>query len=158
MPVQLTIKAQGAELVRSGLQDLEANIPKVGRLQIYKMMLKIRGILRTPAPRPSYPIQWDSEKQRRFVLAMLGADDNLPYHRTDALPRAWEIENTGNGYQIYNSQDAAVYVYGDYSGSRQSRIHAGRQPVFQEVAEREIEDLPADIEQNISYYAREKGF
>ena len=158
MPVQLTVKTVGSELVRKGLEDLDAEIPKISRRRIYNMMLKVRGILRTPAPRPTYPINWDSNKQRIFVIAMLRAQDNLPYQRTDAMPRGWEIENTGTGYQIYNSNDAAVYVYGNYEGARQSNIHAGRQPVFQQTLEGEIEALPPDIEDNISYYGRSKGF
>jgi len=156
--VQITVKEKGSKLVRDGLEDLSAEIPKISRLRIYTLMLKVRSILRTPAPRPTYPIKWDSERQRRFVIAMLRAQDNLPYSRTDALPRAWEIENTGTGYQIYNSQDAAVYVYGNYEGARQSNIHAGRHPVFQVVVEDQLQGLPESIEENISYYSRAKGF
>lgn len=158
MPVQMTIKTQGAELVRKGLADLSEEIPKITRKDIYDMMREIRKTLRKPGKRPTYPIQWDSDKQRRFVLAMLRAKNNLPYQRTNRLPSGWEIERTGDGYKLYNSAAPAVYVYGNFEGARQSRIHQGRHPVMQEVAEAAIQNLPPQIEQHISYYGREKGF
>jgi hypothetical protein len=159
MPVQMTIKTQGAELVRKGLQDLEAEVPKIARLDIYDMMLDVRAIMRNPGLRPSYPIRWDSDKQRRFVLAMLRENDNLPYRRTDELPKGWTIEKAGvNGYKLYNPATASVYVYGNFEGARQSRIHQGRHPVVQQIVEIALQRLPPDIEEHISYYGRQKGF
>ena len=158
MPVQMTVKTVGAELVRQGLQDLTAQVPLIGRQGIYDMMLDVRAVLRTPGHRPTYPIRWDTDKQRRFVLAMLTASGNLPYHRTDALPGGWDIERVSNGYRLYNSKPAAVYLFGNYEGARQSSIHEGRWPIAQQITELALQRLPADIEQNISYYARNKGF
>lgn len=158
MPVQMTIKTQGAELVRKGLEDLGAEIPKIARLDIYNMMLSVRRLLRAPGRPPTYPIKWDSDKQRRFVLAMLRAKGNLPYQRTGGLPAGWQIERVADGYRLYNPARAAVYVYGNFEGARQSRIHQGRHPVVQELTEAVIQRLPPDIEQHITYYAREKGF
>lgn len=158
MPVQMTIKTQSAELVRKGLADLGAEIPKIARKDIYDMMREIRKTMRTPGRPPTYPIRWDSDKQRRFVLAMLRAKGNLPYHRTNALPSGWQIEAVTNGYRLYNPAPAAVYVYGNFEGARQSSIHRGRHPVVQELTEAAIQRLPPDIESHISYYSREKGF
>jgi len=158
MPVQISVKTRGAELVRQGLQDLEREIPLIGRQGIYDLMLDVRAIMRNPGVPPSYPIHWDSDKQRRFVLAMLREAGNLPYRRTDALPRAWDIERLPAGYRLYNPKEAAVYLYGNYEGARQSRIHEGRHPVAQEIIELGLSRLPQEIEQHISYYARGRGF
>lgn len=157
MTVQLSIKTQGAELVRQGLQDLEREIPLIGRRGIYDLMLDVRAVMRTPGSTPTYPIKWDSDKQRRYVLAMLREADNLPYRRTNALPRAWDIQKLPNGYRLFNPEQAAVYIYGNYEGQRQSRIHEGRHPIAQETIEIGLQRLPQEIESKISYYAREKG-
>jgi len=41
--------------------------------------------------RPRYPIRWTSERQRRFVMAKLTRENNLPYRRTGALVKAWDV-------------------------------------------------------------------
>lgn len=157
MPIQMTVKTKGAELVRKGLEDLTTQIPQIARSRIYNTMLAMRRELRTPAPRPTYPIRWDSDRQRRYVLAMLRARDDLPYQRTGELPAAWEIVPARNGYRLENPKSAALYLYGDHSGSGQSNIHAGRHPLMAVVVENHIMELPPDIENHISYYARGKG-
>jgi hypothetical protein len=40
---------------------------------------------------PRYPIRWTSEKQRRYVMAKLRREGNLPYQRTHALVRGWQV-------------------------------------------------------------------
>ena len=159
MPVQMTVKTKDADLVRKGLQDLTAQVPRIARKDIYTKMTEVRKIMRTPGKKPTYPIQWDSDKQRRFVLAMLRAANNLPYRRTDKLPSGWTIERAGeNGYKLYNPAPTAVYVYGNMQGERQSKIHENRWPVMQEVVDAAIVELPPEIESHISYYGRSKGF
>ncbi len=158
MPVQMTLKTTGAELVRKGLEDLAREIPLISRQRIYELMQDIRDVMRTPGVPPSHPIKWDSDKQRRYVLAMLREADNLPYRRTDATPRAWDIEKTSNGYRLYNPKNWAVYLYGNYEGARQSRIHEGRHPLAQETIEIGLSRLPGEIEEHITYYGRTRGF
>lgn len=155
--IQMTVKAPSAKMVRQGLEDFAAEVPKIGRQRIWTMMQEARSILATPGQPISYPVNWDSEKQRRYVIAMLRGQNNLPYNRTGRLPGAWKIERIGDGYRLYNPEDAAVYVYGNYEGARQSRIHQGRHPVMQEVLEERITNLPPQIEEEITYYARKVG-
>lgn len=155
--IQLKIKSTNATIVRQGLEDFTREIPLIGRKRIYDMMLEAKSILSTPGSPVSYPVNWDSEKQRIYVISMLRERNNLPYQRTGALPDAWKIEKAGDGYIMYNPQPAAVYVYGNYEGARQSRIHRGRHPVMQEVLETRIQGLPSEIEQAITYYGRQKG-
>jgi hypothetical protein len=158
MPVQLSVRTIGADLVRRGLEDLGAEIPKISRLRIYQSMLKVRTRLRAPAPKPSYPIRWDSERQRRFVLAMLSERGGLPYRRSGRYQKGWNIVKTGTGYRIENNSPGALHIGGDHSGRGQSNIHQGRWPLFQNIVEEEIRGLPQDIESHITYYSRRKGF
>lgn len=159
MPVQLTVKTKGAELVRQGLEDLDREIPKIGKRQIYDMMIRARSRLRAPAPRPTYPITWDSDKQRRAFFATDGFGHGIPYRRTGRYEAGWDVIPTPTGYRMENSWSKARYVGGDYSGQGQSLIHAGRHPLFQNVIEEEIQELPEGIEEAITYYGRSKyGF
>ena len=158
MPVQLSVKTIGADIVRMGLEDIGREIPLIGRKRIYDMMVRVKGKLNRPAPKPSYPIQWDSEKQRRAFFATDGFGRGIPSQRTGRYEKGWNIVKLANGYRMENNAPAAGYIGGDYAGQGQSRIHAGRWPLFQEEIESEIQDLPPDIEQHITYYARGRGF
>lgn len=158
MPVQLTLKTSiDAQLVRQGLEDLTAEIPKIGRKRIYEAVLRVRGVLRTPGARPTYPINWVSAKQKRAFFATDGFGGGIPHARR-GMEKRWDIVPVERGYRFENPAPGAVYVFGNYEGERQSPIHAGRWAVFQEVVEKEIQELPEDIEQHITYYARGRGF
>jgi hypothetical protein len=158
MPVRLSLRTIGADLVRQGLEDLGAEIPRIGQRRIYNTMLRVRSRLRQPAPRPRYPISWDSERQRRFVMALLREQGGPPYRRSGRYEKGWNIVKTGTGYRIENNTPGALHIGGDHSGHGQSRIHEGRWPLFQRVVEDEVKGLPPDVESHISYYARQRGF
>jgi hypothetical protein len=154
---QLTIKVDG-ELVRKGLQDLSAEIPKIGRRQIYDVMVRIRNKMRKPGQHPNYPIQWDSEKQRRAFFATDGFGRGIPSRRTGGYAAGWNIDRAEpNGYVISNSKSYTKYVGGDAYGQVHSGIHAGRWNVLRDVADEEVEKLPEDIEKEIVMVARRNG-
>lgn len=158
MAVRLTVKAPNARLVSKGLQDLGAEIPKIGKLQIYRAMLRARTRLRKPGSRITYPVRWDSEKQKRAFFATDGFGRGIPARRSGRYPRGWNIVATATGYRLENNAIHARYVGGDFSGAGQSRIHQSRWPIFQQVIEDEVQGLPPEIEKHISYRARQKGF
>lgn len=55
---------------------------------IYQKMLPR---LQTEPGKPGYPLTWRSPKQRRFVMAKLRREGNLPYQRTHGLARGWRV-------------------------------------------------------------------
>lgn len=65
---------------------------------------------------PKYPLKWASEKQRRFVMAKLTRENNLPYRRSHDLSQAWEviikIEGGVLRFIIENPAPQAKFVYG----------------------------------------------
>jgi hypothetical protein len=69
----------------------------------------------TPA---DYPLRWKSAKQRRYVMAKLREDDNLPYQRTGELQKSWDVNldtTTDTGVLLLESSDPkAIFVQGDY--------------------------------------------
>lgn len=160
MPVQLKIHTTGADMIRNGLEDLGKEIPQISRLRIYNMLLRVRARMKESVARPSYPINWDSEKQRRAYFATDGFGKGIPYGRTGRYQRGWMVERAGaNGYRILNTWDKSRYLSGYATdGSGQSAIHRSRYPLLNDVVESEMEGLPEEIEDNITYYARNKGF
>jgi len=74
-----------------------------------------RRLAEAPA-RPAYPIQWTSERQRRYVMALLRANDNLPYRRTRALERGWQSvvrpETFGASITTFSAVPYAKFVQG----------------------------------------------
>lgn len=65
---------------------------------------------------------WKSEKQRRYVMAMIKEgkiDPGVP-HRTGRMQRAWDFSAEGSRFKITNSESYTQYVMGDVE---QSRMH-----------------------------------
>jgi hypothetical protein len=154
---QLTIRVHG-EVVRQGLQDLRAEIPQIGRLQLYYRAIHIRSRMDQPAPRPAYPINWVSIKQRKAFFATKGFGRGIPSVRTHAYERSWVVVRTDHGYRLENQSEGAKFIGGDAYGEGQSPIHAGRWPLFRAVAEQEIEGLDEDVQKEIRLAIRRHGF
>ncbi len=157
MPIQLTVKVQGATLVRQGLEDLDKAIPDIGRKRIYGSLLRIRRRLSATPRRPTYPIDWDSDRQRRYVMMILSRSGNIPYKPTGRYEKGWEIVRQAKGYSIENNAPFAQYASGNFRGEGQSHIHEGRRPIMARVVEEEIRTLPEEIDEAITYYGRGLG-
>jgi hypothetical protein len=66
---------------------------------------------------PHYPLLWKSARQRRFVMALLREQGNLPYQRTHMLSESWrylidDLESGGE-FSVFNTDPTARYVIGD---------------------------------------------
>lgn len=137
---QLSISVHNAELVRKGLQDLGAEIPKIGRLQIYRTEQAI---------------------VRRMKMYWTNNDPPaLPsYQRSGDLANGYTITPTTNGYRIGNNTPYTKWVAGNAYGLEQAWMHAkpGRHKLLRDVSDEEIEKLPPEIEQEISTVARRLG-
>jgi len=92
----------------------------------------INDLSETPG-KVKYPIEWTSEKQRRFVMAKLRAENNLPYQRTGRKPYGWQMNVEASGgtvtIVIRNIWNAARFVFGALlgdpaaSGADQQKFH-----------------------------------
>ncbi len=154
MGTQIQVVIDG-RFVRQGLQNLSAAIPEVGRLQIYRTAQRIYSAMKVKGAKPTYPIQWDSEKQRRAFFASDGFGGGIPHKRIDQYVNAWTIERIGDmGYRIKNESPGAEWIAGD----SQSRIHRGRWPVFRYVIGIEVQKLPEEITREIVNVSRLYGW
>lgn len=155
--VQLSTRVSG-QLVRQGLQNLADEIPQIGRLQIYRTMQAIQKRMRQPGAKPTYPIQWESEKQRRAFFASNGFGGGIPHVRINRYVDAWKISKFGDiGYQLSNTSKGAQYIGGNAYGQNQSTIHQGRWPLFRDVTDEETRKLPEEINKEIRVVARRYG-
>jgi hypothetical protein len=151
------LKVHG-ELVRQGLENFDEEIPKVGRQRIYLRMLRIKTRLSQPARKPGYPIQWDSEKQKRAYFATDGFGKGIPYQRDGGTERAWDLQSLEDGYRLANESQGAFFVFGDlYKRKSQSRIHAGRWPETKVVTFEELAALPEEIQADIEAAKKRSG-
>lgn len=137
---QLSITLKNAELVRKGLQDLAAEIPKIGKLQIYRAGQAIVRKMK------EYPPE---RRGQRYI-------------RTYRFQGGWTLTGTTNGYTIRNAWDKAKYVVGNAYGLEQAWMHVStdqgkRWNVFRDVQEDEINKLPEEISKEISMVARRVG-
>ena len=138
---QLSIKVTGAEIVRQGLQDLAAEIPKIGRLQIYRTEQAIAKRLKAYWTNNSPP--------------------ELPsYVRTGRLARGYTITGIPNGYTLSNSTPYTKHVVGNAYGLDQAWMHAkpGRHTLWRDVQDEEVAKLPQEIDDAITVVARRDGF
>jgi hypothetical protein len=136
---QLTITVDSA-LVRQGLQNLEAEIPRIGRLQIYRTS---QAIVR-----------------RMKEYWTMNVPPELPsYTRAGRLAGGWFITPNTNGYTTSNNMWYTKYVHGNAYGLEQAWMHArpGRHQLLRDVTEEEVEKLPPEVEREISMVARRVG-
>lgn len=150
---KLSIKVRG-ELVRMGLQDLSVELPRVGRRQIRTMLNRVQKRLSVPGKPPTYPIKWDSAKQRKAFFATDGFGRGIPTKRTGEYAAGWKIEPITNGYALTNETEYSKFVGGDAFGVVHSGIHKDRWQVYRDVVDEEVQTLPDEIEREIVMVAR----
>lgn len=156
MTSSITVDIRGT-LVRQGLQNLAGELPEIGRLRIYRAAQSIQTSMKVEGKKPTYPIQWDSEKQRRAFFASKGFGGGIPHVRTKTYIRAWTLTKLGEiGYRVANASKGAEAIAGDALG-RQSKIHVGRWPAFRPVIDKELSMLPSMIQKDIQVAIQKQG-
>lgn len=85
----------------------------------------VRELVTVSIPKPTYPLKWKSDKQRRYVMAKLRKAGNIPYERTGKFQRAWKVtavkDKSGGVITVSNDSGITEYVAGSSSE---------RQPMF----------------------------
>lgn len=90
-----------------------------------------------------YPIDWDSPKQKRFVLWKLRKSGEIPYRRKNRYRFGWTLERTPFGPNLSNRRPAGAI--GGLPSGWQSRIHRGRWPHLITVLFQELAKVPSEI-------------
>ena len=130
--INLIATVENGKIVRRGLQDLQAEIPKVSRLSIYNALRRVL-------------------KRMRKEPGRLAS-----YSRTGTMRAGWPyrpIRLGSNAYTLYNDVAYTMYVVGDSEGLGQAWFHVGRWENFREAVEEELAKLPEEAERAIELYA-----
>lgn len=70
--------------------------------------------LTTEPAKPNYPLRWKSARQRRYVMAKLRREDNLPYTRTHAFNKAYDlVMDKDGGFSLINTSPQFRFIAGD---------------------------------------------
>lgn len=129
--------------VTQSLTKIGASIPHVVNADIQLVLEAAQQELAQPGNPITYPVQWDSERQRRAYFATNGFGGGIPSKRTGDYNAGWSVKQTGTGtareFTLSNKVPYAKYVGGTAYGKGQSRIHRGRWMIVQDVVRRHVE-------------------
>lgn len=139
------------EITISGIEDLEnfanalENFPQLLNEELVQGMKEAEDTayleLSDYPPEPTYPIHWDSAKQRRAFFATNGFGGGIPHERTGDFGRQWEeapIEVSPEmiSGKVYQLEEWMHHVTGDNQGRAQSRIHQTRWDTIPQTGEK----------------------
>ena len=134
--VRLTFKVKGAKVVRKGLENLQSEIPKVGRLNVWEFMKRVMKRMKI------YPRKRPGQK----------------YVRTFKLKRGWQLKKIGQmAYRLSNPTPYTKYVVGSAYGTEQAWMHVGRWKTLRDVSDEELKKLPEAIAKNLKTVSRRGG-
>ena len=142
--------------VIKGLTTLAGNINPAMKRGIKQFMARLRHKMRSEAgDRITYPVKWDSEKQRRAFFATNGFGKGIPYKRTGQT--VWTVNSSFTNEVDLFAPHPAGPVFGLMPNGDwwQSRIHSGTWPILKKVLYEEIAKLPADILKSLKTLFRE---
>ncbi len=154
MPIIIP-EISGSKEVVLGLKKIREGAPIIARSKLRDAVNQILNILRIPGKMPTYPIKWDSAKQRQAFFATNGFGGGIPHVRKGLAIAGWKSVVLPNGYQVENKatnmqgKAMAGYVWGSSTGKRLSRIHTGRWPLVRLVVMRIIRTLPEEIARSL---------
>lgn len=156
--MQLNFKIENAEIVRRGLQNLSAEIPKVGRQQLRTFADRVVRRMQAYPPEPA----GQSISQSHPVLGTVYTPARGRYRRTGKLGASWKITAKSDGYEISNNAERrgvryTIFVVGGARGQGQAWMHKGRWQVFRKVFDEELKRVPPEIEKFIGVVARRNG-
>lgn len=145
---------QGQMALRNALIGLVGRLEKAAKPTLYLAAQQIRDEMREEGKPVRYPIQWDSERQRRAFFATNGFGRGIPTKRTGQAVNAWKAIRTDEGADVSNPLSHIVFI----SGRRQSRIHRGRWKLFHLAVDRVVGKLPQNLRSRLTTVIHEQGF
>jgi hypothetical protein len=115
---------------------------------LFETASRVRDRMRVEGKPIEYPVRWDSIRQKRFVIAKLRREGNLPYQRTHRSRLSWQATRYELGARLSGLHP--VGAVGGLPSGWQSRIHRGRWPYLLEVLFEELQKIPADLSNKFS--------
>jgi hypothetical protein len=145
---------EGKKAVQTALIGVMGKVEKAAMLTLYVTAQNIRDEMKEEGRPVTYPIQWDSEKQRRAFFATDGFGRGIPTKRTGQAVGAWKAIRTQDGAETSNPLAHIMHI----SGRQQSRIHKGRWKLFHVTVESVLKKLPETLRVRVIASIQEQGF
>lgn len=118
---------------------------------LFETVIRIKEKLSEEGKPIRYPVQWDTERQRRAFFATNGFGAGIPYRRTHATRLGWQEERVALGTNLRGKHPAgAVFGLPGSPSTWQSRIHRGRWVYLLKVLFDELALLPERISNRIN--------
>ena len=138
------------------MPDAMLEVERVIKNRLYQIAASIMYDMSLAGTPPTYPIHWDSDKQRKAFFASKGFGQGIPTSRTKAYESGWTLDAITNGVTVYNDHKGARYIAGTLRGGTrpadggQSAIHLGRWNSFHDVVVKHLEDISQDRLQQLA--------
>jgi hypothetical protein len=117
--LDLDVLAAVQETARQARPRMRRGLGVIARGKTAQLIIRE---LSTEPGKPRYPIRWKSQRQRRFVMAMLRriGQADTGYIRTHRLSQGWtivldDITASTGVFRIVNNNRAVPYVQGDFA-------------------------------------------
>jgi len=120
---------------------------------LFETATNIKVRMSEPGKPITYPVQWDSEKQRRAFFATNGFGKGIPYTRNGGYERSYAVARLPQGASLHAPHPAGA-IGGTASGW-QSRIHRGRWNHLLTVLFQELAKIPDAISNKFTARSRE---
>jgi len=105
------------DAIREAAQDAPRRMRKAFKRVVKRTRQHMLDDLRDQPGRPHYPLRWKSDRQRRYVMAKLRREGNLPYQRAGRLSAGWTThirdQKDGAVFEVVNNVPYARFVQGD---------------------------------------------
>lgn len=130
--MRITMKTPDYKVKTDEVRAMAGKIAEYRQAATLEVMQEVQVKMQQPGAAPTYPIQWDSERQRRAFFATNGFGGGIPHQRTGAYEDSWKIEPLANGVRLFSNSPATPFVGGNAFGLVRSGIHAGRWQLTQD--------------------------
>lgn len=121
---------------------------RAGRKTLEEVANAIRARMAEEGKPITYPVNWDSDKQRRAFFATNGFGRGIPTTRTGSYINSWTVSPMPQGYQVSAPHPAGA-IGGMPQSGWQSRIHRGRWNYLPKVFAQEVVKLPRIALENL---------
>jgi hypothetical protein len=141
------------------LQAIPGKLNRAADKTLKSASEEVVRIMKRPGRLPTYPIPWDSLKQKIAVIIKLKKRGELPYRRKNAYVNGWQNLKTESGYESENIGHQALFMAGAVSGTYpgavhvtstgQSHIQAGRWRLVKPVVDAVLARMPQKLIETI---------
>jgi hypothetical protein len=105
------------------LQVIPGKLNRAANKTLRSASDEVTRIMKRPGLPITYPVDWDSLKQKIAVIIKLKKRGELPYRRKNAYVDAWQNHPIESGYQSENIGHQALFLAGAVSGTYPGAVH-----------------------------------